>query len=47
MSNSPFMGPDELREHLREKMSEYVGTDDLEEANRRLGVLQSWRYDDV
>ncbi len=38
-----LLGPDELRAHFSEYFSRAVGTDDLEEGNRRLAVLQSWR----
>lgn len=44
--SSAFMSPDELREHLQKKSSEYVGSDDLKEANRRFRVLHEWRYSD-
>ena len=43
-SSSPFMGADELRAYFRDWFAENVGTDDLEEGNRRLAVLHEWRY---
>lgn len=46
LNDSPFMGADELREHLRERMQDLVGTGDLGEANRRFEVLEEWRYED-
>lgn len=39
-----WMEPDELREHLKEKSEHFVGTADLEEANRRFEVLHEWRW---
>jgi len=41
-----LMGAEELREHLRDKAEMSVGTRDLERANRRWALLNSWRYDD-
>jgi len=41
------MGADALRERLQENAERHVGTDDLEEANRRYEVLHGWRYGDA
>jgi len=44
-AESELMGAAELRQHLREVARESVGTDELEEANRRWDVLLDWRDD--
>lgn len=46
-SENPFMGAEKLRCYLRDRTAELVGTSDLEEGNRRLEVVESWRREDA